>query len=632
MGTKGRSSDDTFRSLAHPTKAAYVIDSVAWGGQSADDGGAELRRLGPFLMAALLSAFGSVASAAGETCASGDELLGAGLVDQALSVFIARKKLDDECPAGQPPESGIERAERQRAQAQSLLTQAKLVAKSDPGQAIADLSSALAFDQGLVAAEEELAKLLVGEENADNPYAGAVRLAEMGLDDAARTEAAKVAAENPEASVPPELDYLSPDPYAGAVRLAEMGLDDAARTEAAKVAAENPEASVPPELDYLSPDPLRDFRRSAAPIATLWPILLLVVLALWVWKGRDAAFMRFGRRLQLTDPVGADGQVPVGVKSVIAGEITTLAKDGAGNGLNFVSGPDSPLDLPADIIGSVAGGKFLAAVLSAITPPPWTLATNVLFDPTRGTGLRLVLSDPLKRAHSLQEIWESDFNQPLELIPDAAPTGWAAAHAFVARAAGAWVAFAMTERRDAHRKRLHAAASANWRSYALFRIGAESQDTDRKQASAYYDRALSLDPANPGANFNSAFLQLAGGNLVAAKARLGKVTDSTKQMEAAGLEKQSNHPLWYRAAYNLSVIDYETVLARAPKARTKAAWSGVVASAHDVTLRAAQRAYRGRFRSSALRELVLLVEESAGLMLAGAVSERAGAPPPEENP
>jgi tetratricopeptide (TPR) repeat protein len=589
MGTKGRSSDDTFRSLAHPTKAAYVIDSVAWGGQSADDGGAELRRLGPFLMAALLSAFGSVASAAGETCASGDELLGAGLVDQALSVFIARKKLDDECPAGQPPESGIERAERQRAQAQSLLTQAKLVAKSDPGQAIADLSSALAFDQGLVAAEEELAKLLVGEENADNPYAGAVRLAEMGL-------------------------------------------DDAARTEAAKVAAENPEASVPPELDYLSPDPLRDFRRSAAPIATLWPILLLVVLALWVWKGRDAAFMRFGRRLQLTDPVGADGQVPVGVKSVIAGEITTLAKDGAGNGLNFVSGPDSPLDLPADIIGSVAGGKFLAAVLSAITPPPWTLATNVLFDPTRGTGLRLVLSDPLKRAHSLQEIWESDFNQPLELIPDAAPTGWAAAHAFVARAAGAWVAFAMTERRDAHRKRLHAAASANWRSYALFRIGAESQDTDRKQASAYYDRALSLDPANPGANFNSAFLQLAGGNLVAAKARLGKVTDSTKQMEAAGLEKQSNHPLWYRAAYNLSVIDYETVLARAPKARTKAAWSGVVASAHDVTLRAAQRAYRGRFRSSALRELVLLVEESAGLMLAGAVSERAGAPPPEENP
>lgn len=95
-----------------------------------------MQRLGPFLMAALLSAFGSVASAAGETCASGDKLLGAGLVDQALSVFIARRELDDECPAGQPPQSGIERAERQRAQGQSLLTQARLVAESDPGQAI----------------------------------------------------------------------------------------------------------------------------------------------------------------------------------------------------------------------------------------------------------------------------------------------------------------------------------------------------------------------------------------------------------------------------------------------------------------------------------------------------------------
>ena len=258
--------------------------------------------------------------------------------------------------------------------------------------------------------------------------------------------------------------------------------------------------------------------------------------------------------------------------------------------------------------------------------PPWTLGGSFLWDAVRGVGVSVTLNDPGGKIARQQTLWDADLrvSGDPELEP---PTAFGAAHARLAIGVAAWLAYVRAEAAPAERSKLEAAAATSWRSYALFRIGAQAQAAAQvDDAQMYYVRAKALDPGNAGANFNAAILRLSGKSrpgepaaryLDDAEFMLDRVSDALDASDAVGIAKESNG-LYFRYLYNDALVKYE----RARVSGTQALGWDVPIHAAKLAATAAGDAADASPEPDSLRRLIDLVEEAAFALFGGALAAR----------
>jgi hypothetical protein len=568
-------------------------------------------------------------------CATAESLLEAGLLAQARPLFEKLAKMGQEClDSGSAGVAGLVRLEIRAAEAKLLFVRAQAVetgaTEADRHAAVADVAAATVKDRGVAGAEGEIKRLLEGSDPPADAYAVPKELAQLGFETEAKTSALAVAKEQAARvdgqAFPAELRYLVDDP-----------------------------PSVGRDVErWLRADPGRTFWADAAGI--LWSLApLLAAAALFGWLLAKPQFrLLWNGRAELKDLAdSADGKVGGPTTQVMRDELSLLAREGTQTRLGFVAAPDAGIDIPAELGETLPQLGFLSALRGLASRPRNALTGRVLWDEVRGSGLSLALSDPLERVIDSIVMWERDFRLPGEAGLSAAPVGFGGAHARLATAAAAWLAWTVTK--GAKRTFLDDAATASWRSYALFRLGAQAHlSQDGERAAAYYRWALALDLANTGANFNLASLILSAGPADDDANRVKYLTEAADCLNRIAMAvgrlgpelDPSDNPLSFRAAYNEAVIEYEKPLRVAEQAGREPApdeFDGAIRASRLVATKAADRVLATRewrrwwrvprpvrrgWDSRTLREVVLLVEQAATLLAAGAIARRSrlGAP------
>lgn len=433
-----------------------------------------------------------------------------------------------------------------------------------------------------------------------DPLEVAKALARLRFDDDARAQLKKALEADPSRSIPPELEYLrltptptptatptpTPHPIDVARALAQAGFDAEARSSLKKALEVDP-TSVPPELAYLNDHPFPDWQAIANPwtravvISTNFAIVL-VVIALIV-----AAISRVARRrLDVADfDHDAVGDLKLGkaVAALIEQEMVELRREGGGNDIQFVSGPDPALDVPAAFKELATPVKFLSAALALVPSRVYRISGQLQPAAERGVGLTISVQAPSGEVLQSATLWERDFDPDFKVSKSGAPTrgqekggdetGVAAATARDARdltqayyrlgvAAAGWILYALPLDPD-ERARAHVLTS-DPQSYALFRAAvAWGAARERARARRLYVQALALDPLNAGALLNVGNLDGGENKYASAIDRLDlalRLTEERERQQARPRVAGGHDRLWYRASYGLAVNHFHAAL------------------------------------------------------------------------
>jgi hypothetical protein len=471
-------------------------------------------------------------------CDAADALQGAGLLPEASLRYQKLSALPQPPPCAQ---RGIKALDKERSRrARELSTSLESFGVSD-----ATVTSLVALVRS---GNEKAIPSLVGPEiRAGRGFDIAVSLKKAGYAEAAKRVLVEAIAADPTAEVPEELRATS-DAHLhleAAKALSDAGLDAEANTEVALALKENPSLPVPDKL--ASPKREQPFWRSWLGAVGPWivtiaemtiGVLATVGLVLLVCRVPG----RFGVRLVIDPFTGGNSTTAASEAGTTAGSDMTAAvrenygrlrETHGGQALKMVSSSgEASIGLPPEVTQQYPQAALIAALVGFIDrlfPSRTRQAIGYLRprDLERGVGVTVTLKRRYGKVFDEITIWESDYRTPITLSEGEPKQN---AYDRLAVPAATWLMYEtgnLTLRRRLGRRlgRLGAVpqslppsfwefqilATKDWRSYALFAVGAEIHDRgDVGSARRLYLKALNHDPANRGANFNLAVADLEG--------------------------------------------------------------------------------------------------------------------------
>lgn len=351
----------------------------------------------------------------------------------------------------------------------------------------------------------------------------------------------------------------------------DAGLDDDATAALKRAIALDPNVPIPDSLK--SPERNESFwntlRGHFGPWLRTITEMLIAALAIAVLALLIGRIPRRFRLRVAVEPFGGarlngdDGsETPLGTatSAAVRENYGRMMSDG-GNRLKFVSSSAQSFQAAPSQVAEVyqpAGvAAALLSVLDRLVPSRGWLVTGELRprDPARGAGLTVSFARRYGKVFDEMTLWECDYGVPLPLSGDG---DLQPAYDRVALPAAAWVTFVGAKHtiRRTIRRRLHRAlpwrwprarpfrvvGTDDWRSYALFAVGADWQakGLDAHACRAYH-RALGRDDRNRGAAFNLATLELRSEAANVHARGLSRVRELKREIGSGTFDEQ-----WYR--------------------------------------------------------------------------------------
>lgn len=607
-------------------------------------------------MLVLLIGAGGVAAQA--NCAIPDALRTAGLLQEAEREY---RQLATQGGLPSCARDGLSdiRSERQR--------RARLVARSleDAGVRewlVARLAAAVRSGE-----EGEITRQLVEQVRGEHGLALARALKVAGYEQAADEVLADAIAANPQTEVPDDLRGLSDAGLhlSAAEALSQAGLDEAAEEELALALKEDPTLDTPEEL--ASPTRRAAFWRewlgSVGPVLVTIAeiavaVLAAVVLAVLLVVLLVRAARRLGRQLRI-EPFtgGAEEKHGEALTAAVRENYGRLRDQGGGSHLTLIpsSGEEPSAELPkevAEIHPSVGIAAALVSMIGRLIPSRERLVTAYLrpHDPVRGVGVTLTFGRPRGRVFEEITIWEAEYGPPASPPAADAPQ---TAYDRLAVPAAAWLLYQtgnhqrslLTWLASLVRGPYSMVGTRDWRSYALFAVGAEDQTREKRpSARRRYLAALRRDPGNRGAQFNLAVADLqkratSKGDYERAVDRLEGLRDSL-EMASRYLDepllrrlyrgavnrfkvvqefpetarRHLDEPLWYRLRYTEAVAWLHP-----SKGNTRTAWVSAVDVCHELLEK--RKKWAVRRGTKALQRFLEEAEARCLVVLASALVE-----------
>lgn len=460
-------------------------------------------------------------------CEVADALRGAGLLPQAAAAY---RKLR---AAPQPPpcaKMGLKALREERDRRARVLAQS-LESDGVTKETVAALATAVRRGR-----EEEIARLFGSEARGGQGFAIARALKLSGYSQAASDVLAEAIAADPSAEVPDDLRNLSDAEFhlAAAEALSHAGLDAQATAELELALKEDPTLDVPNEL--ASPERRRPFWRSDLGAVGPWLVTIgeMLIAALAAAAIVLLIFRLPGRfRVKLIIAPftggGADSTAGADLTAAVRENYGRIRDQSGGSATRMLeSSGEVSIGLPAEVTTAFPQTALIAALIGFVNqlfPSRTRMATGYLRprDPQRGAGVTVTLARRYGKVFGEITVWESDYG-PLAPADPIQP-----GYDRVAVPAATWLMYEAGSR--ALRRRLpfvrrrpsvqrwlppsfwdfQILATKQWRSYALFAVGAEIQKQgDVKGARRRYLEALRYDPANRGAKQNLADAELQG--------------------------------------------------------------------------------------------------------------------------
>jgi tetratricopeptide (TPR) repeat protein len=574
-------------------------------------------------------------------CDVADALRSAGLLQEAEAAYerLAASPAPEACAVEGLDALATERARRARLLAHSL--------ESDGVGENTVTALATAVRAGR---EDEIARTFRSEVRGGQGFAIARALKVSGFPQAAGNVLAEAIAADPSAELPDDLRGLSDAGLhlAAAEALSRAGLDEPAREELELALKEDPTLDVPDEL--ASPNRELPKWRSVLGAAGPWlrTVAEIVIAALAALALALLGFRLVGRfRVRLIiDPFtgGAGDNAGPDMTAAVRENYGRLRDQSGGTALKLVtSSGETSIGLPPEVAKEYPQAALIAALIGFIDRlfPARTRKANGYLrprDPTRGAGVTVTFARRYGKTFGEITLWESDYGP---LAPQGEKDPPQPAYDRVAVPAATWLMYEAGER--ALRRRLpldqlplvrrlpsvwqfQILGARDWRSYALFAVGAEAHARgDEPSARRRYLDALRHEPGNRGAKFNLAVAELEGvgaeGN--GPERARSRLEELQRTLEATG--EQEQEAMWYRVRYTQAVAG----LGREPSEARRAAVD-LCATLLDRLGEIDHRRTRRR-STKELRDFLRSVRPRTLVVLASALEEE-GRPPRAEPP
>ncbi|HVM29925.1 MAG TPA: hypothetical protein VM305_04050 [Candidatus Limnocylindrales bacterium] len=276
--------------------------------------------------------------------------------------------------------------------------------------------------------------------------------------------------------------------------------------------------------------------------ALVLAVVVLVVAARLIYL----VALRFIRpRLLIKDVLGPDGSPSQAMTGALLSEMHRLKEEGAGSGLNFVTGNDKDIELPKDVDLPKELG-LLTSVANYFPGRISTVSVTAHAATARGFGVTISLNSSDTKITSIATLWEHDYFED----GDHEAADAERLHRMTLVAAS-WLVYRLMEQIGVE-ERLQL-ITQDWESYALFLIGSRLQQQLRLgEARSVYARALDRDPRNRGATFNLGVLDLLALDHDSAVQRFKAVVEEVTDEAVVDASPCELDRLWYRASYNLA--------------------------------------------------------------------------------
>jgi len=334
--------------------------------------------------------------------------------------------------------------------------------------------------------------------------------------------------------------------------LSRAGFDAAAVDELRKALIGDPTVAVPAELSQADhrTDWWNDWRGRVGPLVrSLAELALAVLIAVLALVLLLRILSRLRRNRVVIEDFKAEKEAFGKTTSASVREnYVRLRRDDGGFRLKLVSpGAEEFRGLPQGVTDVVPNARFVDAILTLldrIMPTrTWRLTGDLQpTHPVRGAGLRLTLSRRLFGGFEEQTVWEKD----LAFTPsrgDATQENYDR----LAIPAAAWLIFATRTHPILRWRHTRVLGTDDWRSYALFAVGAElQQKLDPRPARSRYQRALGISPENYGARMQLAAVETQTNDPDSEAYR--EACESLAELCAVVTDPAD--PMWYRIRYN----------------------------------------------------------------------------------
>ncbi|MGN6188138.1 MAG: hypothetical protein ACTHOE_04515 [Conexibacter sp.] len=371
-----------------------------------------------------------------------------------------------------------------------------------------------------------------------------------------------------------------------AVAYQEAGLDSDAEAALKRAIRLDPRVAIPDQLK--SPTRNESWWNTArgrfGPWLRTFAEMLIAALAIAVLALLAGRSLRRFRVRLVVEPFsqgrsdggddGASERLGAATAAALRENYGRMMRDG-GSRLRFIrSAAQAFPALPPQIAEAYPPAGVIAALLGMLDRllPARTRSVSGELrprDPVRGVGLTITFGRRYGKVFDETTLWEGDYGTPL---PYARDDDLQPAYDRVALPAAAWVTFAAT-RRIVYRRLLrvkpfNVLGTTDWRSYALFAVGADQQEKgNRADARRAYERALGRDDGNRGAAFNLAALELQSNSEDVRRVGTRRLRALRREIRPDTSDEQ-----WYRV-HSLEAVTTLTRVAPKPyEARKRAVW------------------------------------------------------------
>jgi hypothetical protein len=398
-----------------------------------------------------------------------------------------------------------------------------------------------------------------------NGFAIARALKLAGYPETANEVVAATIAANPDAVVPADLLGLSDAglELAAAKALADAGLDAPANAQLQAALEKDPNLHVPDELaspSRTAPGWRGFLSRWEPRLRTVAEAVILVLAATALALIIARSVRRVRSRLAIAPFTGgANAEAGPAMTAVVRENYGRLTKESGGHRLGLVSSSgEASLVPPKEVISASPQVGMIAALVGFVDRliPSRTREVRGYLrprDPRRGAGVTVTLARRYGKQFGEVTLWEAEYGP---LAPQGEKDPAQPSYDRLGVPAAAWLMFEAGNRSVLERlrfwRKFRLLGTENWRSYAMFAVGAE--DHARGQfavAERRYLTALALDPQNHGAALNLASAQLA---LADNDKKLNENAKERLEQLRETLEDQpgdyTSDELWYRTRYN----------------------------------------------------------------------------------
>jgi tetratricopeptide (TPR) repeat protein len=402
--------------------------------------------------------------------------------------------------------------------------------------------------------EDEVVDAVKGLLVGPKPFVPVIALYEAGMTDAAGEALDLALRRNRDEPVPEELDALpravAEQRIDRAEALDEIGFNEEAKEQVEKAIEIDPDVPVPDRLKAEDREPAKwaELKSDVIPWALALAPFVILIGGLILIIGRFR--VEFGRF-----EAGDDKVLATGMPLAINEHLRLITKQSGGRNLSHVDASgEETTDVPAAIPAVVPQAAFVSALLTLLRRfaprRMWILLGAARErDADKGVGLALTVRRRFGHLVGKVTLWQREFH-PAALSKELDEKQ---AYYELALPAAVWLVF---RRRRSEvstwllRERRKLLGTSDWKSYALFAVGADCEERgDKNRAEALYWMAIDRDRRNRGALFNLAALYIE-----ADPPRTATSIEFLEEIKRDRRDHWKSDPLWYRAAFWTTVV------------------------------------------------------------------------------